>query len=93
MTEEEVIQKLKDEGYDKVYAYSAEPNEDDPEHSHEFDTKVHVISGEIGIRKLDGDRITDYKLKAGDECEVLRNTKHEALCGPEGCRYIVAEKH
>ena len=93
MTEEEVIKKLESEGYDKVWPYDAEPNEIDDEHDHDFDTKLHILSGEIRIKKLSGGVITDFLLKKGDEIEILRNQAHSAKVGAGGCRYVVAERH
>ena len=93
MTEKEVIKRLESEGYNKVWAYGAEPNEVDDEHDHNFDTKLHVLSGEIRIKKLSDGMIMDFLLKKGDEIEIPRNQLHSARVGGDGCRYIVAERH
>lgn len=93
MTEEEIIKRLEGEGYDKVWSYDAEPNEIDEEHDHGFDTKLHILSGEVRIKKLQGGAITDFLLKQEDQIEIPRHQVHSAKVGPEGCRYIVAERH
>lgn len=93
MSEQDISKDLQQQGYDPVYTWDAEPNEDDPEHEHEFDTKLHVLSGSIRVKVLNGDRIEDYKLVAGSKLEIVRNKRHSAVAGPEGCKYIVAEKH
>jgi hypothetical protein len=73
--------------------YEAEPDEVDEEHKHDYDTRLHVLSGQIRIKVLEGEMITDFLLKTGDEKEILRNQLHSAKTGAGGCRYIVAEKH
>lgn len=93
MTEKEITTNLESEGYDKVWIYDAEPNEIDEEHSHDYDTKLHILSGEIRIKKLAGGAVTDFLLKKGDQIEIPRNQSHSAKVGAEGCRYIVAERH
>jgi quercetin dioxygenase-like cupin family protein len=92
-TEEAVIERMKSEGYDNVYAYTAEPGEVDEEHHHDFDTKLYVMSGKIRIKILVGGALTDFALKEGDEKEIPRGQKHSAVVGTEGCRYVVAERH
>ncbi|HUO50106.1 MAG TPA: hypothetical protein VMU25_00830 [Candidatus Paceibacterota bacterium] len=93
MTEEEIIKKFGSEGYDKVWLYNAEPNEVDDEHNHDFDTKLHILSGEIRIKRLSGGAIMDFHLRKGEEIEIPRGQFHSAKVGAHGCRYIVAEKH
>lgn len=93
MTEEVIIEKLRAEGYDKVWPYDAEPNEMDDEHDHDFDTKLHILSGEIRIQRLSGGEITDFLLKRGQEIEIPRKQRHSAKVGANGSRYIVAERH
>jgi quercetin dioxygenase-like cupin family protein len=92
MTEEEIIKKLEAEGYDKVWSYDAEPDEVDEEHDHDFDTKLHILSGEIRIKRLSGGSIMDFLIKEGDEIEIPRKQLHSAKVGADGCRYIVAER-
>lgn len=93
MTEEEIIKKLESEGYEKVWPYDAESNEVDDEHDHDFDTKLHILSGDIRIKRLSGGAIMDFHLKEGEEIEIPRGQLHSAKVGAGGCRYIVAERH
>lgn len=86
----ETIHSLQSQGYDPVYVWDGKPNEVDEEHSHEFETKLHVLEGEIHL-KITGDK--DYTLKSGDELDIPKGQIHSAITGPEGCKYIVAEKH
>ncbi len=93
MSEELIINKLEAEGYNPVWPYTAEPDEVDEEHDHEFDTKLHILSGEIRVKTLSNGLITDFLLTEGDEIEIPRKQLHEAKVGTQGCRYIVAERH
>ncbi len=92
-TEEEVISELQSQGYDKVYVWNAEPDEIDDEHSHDFDTKLYILDGQIRLKVLIDDVITDLKLNSENELLVTRGQIHSAVAGSEGCRYVVAEKH
>lgn len=93
MTEEEIIKKFEEEGFDKVWTYDAEAGEVDEEHDHDFDTKLHVLSGEIKVKKLSGGAIMDFLLRKGDEIEIPRKQLHSARVGAVGSRYVVAERH
>jgi quercetin dioxygenase-like cupin family protein len=87
--EQEKIEALRRKGFDPVYAWDAEPGEEDPDHTHPFDTRLEMLSGEMLVR-LEG---KDELLKAGDEAFIPREKIHYAKAGAQGCRYIVAERH
>lgn len=89
MNESEHIEQLKSKRFDPVYVWNAEPNEEDLEHTHRFDTKLVILDGEITIGMDGGSSI----LKAGDVIEIPKDKLHSGLAGPTGCKYIVAEKH
>lgn len=89
MTPEEHIELLKAQGFDKVYVWDATPGEEDAEHSHEFDTKLVILDGDLALTM----RGTTTLLKEKDEFEIPRNEKHAAVVGARGCSYIVAERH
>ncbi len=93
MTEQEIIKKLQSEGYDNAQVYHSDPGEISEEHSHDYDTKIYILSGEIRVKILEAKVITDYLLKAGDEKEIFANQPYSAKVGSEGCHYVVAEKH
>lgn len=93
MIEEEIIKRFEAEGYDKVWIYDAKPEEVDEEHDHNFDTKLHILSGKIKLKKSSGKVTTDFFLTEGDEIEVPRHHIHSAKVGMEGCRYVVAERY
>ncbi len=86
---EEKIEALRQKGYEPVYAWEAEPNEEDPDHAHAFDTHLLVREGEIEIR-MDERSVV---LKSGDEIDIPRDKVHYGKAGTRGCKYIVAEKH
>lgn len=91
--EQEIIERLKSEDFDHVWAYEAEPNEMDEEHEHDYDTKLYILHGYIRVKRLVGGAVADLRLESGNEIEIPRHQKHSAQAGPEGCRYVVAEKH
>lgn len=82
--EQETINRLLSDGYQKAYTWDAAPGELDPEHQHDFDTKLVILSGEICI--------SGVVYKAGDEIVIPHHQLHEAKAGSSGCRYIVGEK-
>lgn len=93
MDEQKEIERLEAEGYDKVWVYEARPGEVDEEHRHEYDTKLVILKGAIGIASELGGVITHMRYKTGNEVIIPRNTLHSAKAAAEGCRYIIAEKH
>lgn len=93
MDEIKEIEKLKAEGYDKVWVYQAEPNEVEEEHSHDYDTKLIILAGAINITSILDGAVTNIQYLAGSEVIIPRENLHSAKVNAEGCRYIVAEKH
>lgn len=93
MNELNEIEKLKSEGYNKVWVYEAEPGEVDDEHSHGYDTKLVILKGGINITSEINGVIVNMQYNTGDEIFIPRNKPHSAKVEPEGCRYIVAEKY
>jgi quercetin dioxygenase-like cupin family protein len=90
---EELVRKLEAEGYDKVFVYDAPPGDFDEEHTHDFDTKLVILDGEIQI-KMDANKIlSNFVYKKGREVTIPRHSPHETKAGPHGCRYIVAERY
>jgi quercetin dioxygenase-like cupin family protein len=89
MNEADIVKELEAEGFDKVYVWAAEPGEEDPEHTHPFDTRLVVIEGDIRIT-MNGDVHT---LSPGESFDIPHDMPHEGHAGMKGCRYAVAEKH
>ena len=94
VNEKQRIEELKQQGYAKVYVWHASPFEEDHEHTHPFDVHLEVVSGEIEIG-ISGAESAGAKnlLRAGDQFNIPRETKHTGKAGAQGCEYIVAEKH
>ena len=92
MDEQKIIEKLKSEGWNNVGVYEDGSNEVDEEHKHDYDTILHIISGDIKITILENNIITDYGLKVGDEKIIFKNQLHSAKTGEKGCRYVVGER-
>ena len=83
------IKELKNKGYDRIYIWDAEPNEEDLDHKHTYDTHLIVLEGNIEIRKDSKSMV----LKPGDEMDIPREKIHYGKAGVKGCKYIVAERH
>jgi quercetin dioxygenase-like cupin family protein len=64
------------------------PNHVNPDHVHEFDARVMVLTGEITITR-DGMPII---YRAGDSCAVPRGHPHAERAGPEGVCYIAGRR-
>jgi quercetin dioxygenase-like cupin family protein len=64
-------------------------SEEDLDHTHDYDTVIHVISGEVLVRTQG----IEKTLRSGDEMFIPRNQTHYSKVGGNGCRYVVAEKH
>ncbi|MDP6707649.1 MAG: cupin domain-containing protein [Alphaproteobacteria bacterium] len=59
-----------------------------PDHTHPFDARVFVLSGEITIAR-DGQAQT---YGAGDWCAVDRDTVHAEAVGPEDVVYVAGRR-
>ncbi|MBX4212229.1 hypothetical protein KW787_02105 [Candidatus Pacearchaeota archaeon] len=88
MDNEEIMRKLKEEGFVEVYEWIDEPNKFYSPHSHEEETKLVITDGEMVMKTNSKDII----LKKGSFVHLKRNQVHEALVGPNGCKYVVGEK-
>ena len=87
MDEEKLMEKLKEEGFERVYVWEDSPNAYHPNHTHSTETAHIIVKGAIDI-VLYG---KTYKLKEGDCLDVPANKVHSARVGKEGCRYIIGE--
>jgi quercetin dioxygenase-like cupin family protein len=88
MTDEQGIKILQEENCKNVYVWNAQPHEDDPTHSHPYDTALLVLEGEILI-KMNNQII---KLEPEDRLEIPKGVVHSAKAGQEGCKYVVGKK-
>jgi len=92
MNEQGIINQMKMEGYEPVYVWQAQPGELDAEHSHDFETKLYVLEGEINIKIIA--EVAEARTFGVNEWIVVpKGQKHEGLAGKAGCKYVVGEKH
>lgn len=92
-TEGDVVMNLRKEGYDRVYVWNAKPNEVDEAHSHDFDTRLIVLEGQIEITAPINGEVVTLSHSTGSDVEIVKHTSHSAKVGSNGCRYVVAERH
>ena len=88
MTDGQAIKKLEEENCKNVYVWNASPNEDDPTHSHPYDTALIVLEGELLV-KMNGQVL---KLEVEDRADIPKGVVHSARAGAEGCKYVVGKK-
>ena len=76
-SKEQKIEELKQKGYNTVYIWNAEPNEEDSDHAHPFDTHLIILGGEIEIRSdVMGHR---NKKQLEKKIEEAKSRKEKAL--------------
>jgi quercetin dioxygenase-like cupin family protein len=81
------IAELERDSYEIVEREMA-PNHVNPEHAHEFDARVMVLTGEITITR-DGTATT---YRAGDSCAVPADCRHAEQVGPAGVSDIAGRR-
>jgi len=87
-SEKQKIEELKKQGYKEVTVWDTVTDYGQRDHSHPFDTYIFILDGEIEISI--GGKISI--LKSDDEARIPKDILHHAKLGPNGCRYITAEK-
>jgi quercetin dioxygenase-like cupin family protein len=87
MNQSEFEADLLREGYQVVYNGYL-PNQNNPEHVHNWDARLMVIGGEITITR-DGKAET---FRSGDCCVVPANYPHTEQAGPQGVAYIAGRR-
>jgi len=88
MTEKELAEKLKREGFSHTYVWQDGPGVFYPGHTHPTKTAHIILSGEMTLT-MNG-RTETYR--AGTRCDVPAGTVHSAKMGPQGCRYLIGER-
>lgn len=88
MNERESRLQLQKEGFGHTCIWQDGPNAFYPEHTHNMETAHIILSGEMTLRMNDG--VVTYR--AGERCDVPAGAVHSAKMGPEGCRYLIAER-
>jgi hypothetical protein len=61
-------------------------------HSHPFDAKALVVSGELWLTVGGGAEKQTQHLTAGQRFELARNIPHDERYGPEGATFWVARR-
>jgi quercetin dioxygenase-like cupin family protein len=84
------------EGYTEVIVREWPPLTVLDTHSHPFDAKALVVSGElwltVGTHTSSGAEKQTQHLTAGQRFELARNTPHDERYGPEGATFWVARR-
>lgn len=88
MTEEELSQQLKSEGFRTTYAWQDGPHAFYPEHTHPSETAHIVLDGELALTMNGSTRV----YRAGERCDVPSGAVHSARMGAKGCRYLIGER-
>lgn len=88
MDERQLRRQLQQEGFRHTYAWQDGPHTCYPDHTHQTETARIVLSGEMTLR-MNGLSAT---YGVGARCDVPAGTVHSAKMGPQGCRYLIAER-
>jgi len=82
-------EELRRDGFGDVETKSVEGNKCVGNHSHPFDVRAKVLSGEITLT-FDG---ASHTYRAGDVFTMTAGCEHAELCGPAGITYTVGRRH
>jgi quercetin dioxygenase-like cupin family protein len=88
MDEKELENKLRKEGFTRVYVWEDRPHAFYPDHTHGTITAHIILDGEMTVTS-EG---TTKTYKTGERFDVSAGTVHSAKIGSNGCRYIIGEK-
>jgi quercetin dioxygenase-like cupin family protein len=88
MDEKSLATQLRKEGFSHTYVWEDGPNAHYPDHTHAEETAHIVLHGEMALTM--GGHTQTYR--AGQRCDVPAGAVHSARMGPQGCRYLIAER-
>jgi quercetin dioxygenase-like cupin family protein len=88
MKEQEIMRKLREEGFSQTYVWEDWPNASYAEHTHASETAHVILKGELTL-SMAGETKT---FREGERCDVPAGTVHSAKMGSRGCRYIIGER-
>jgi mannose-6-phosphate isomerase-like protein (cupin superfamily) len=88
MNEAHLIAELVGEGFSHTYVWEDVPNARYPNHTHGVETAHIILSGEMTLT-MDG---VSKTFREGERAEVPAGARHSARMGPQGCRYLIAER-
>jgi quercetin dioxygenase-like cupin family protein len=81
--------ELARDGFDEVDTRSMEPNLYNPPHSHPFEVRALMITGELTLGWDDQQRT----FGPGEIFTMAAGCRHTEWFGPEGASYVVGRKH
>ncbi len=87
MAAEEILNKLKKEGYKEVYVWEDTPKFVYDKHCHEYETKLVMLAGSMTLW-IDDNKI---EFNSGDELIIPAWKYHSANVGDKGAKYVVGE--
>jgi quercetin dioxygenase-like cupin family protein len=87
MHEQEIMKKLREEGFSQTYVREDSPNASYPEHTHLTETAHVILRGELTLQ-MAGETKT---FREGERCDVPAGAVHSAKMGSHGCRYVIGE--
>lgn len=79
---------LEREGFSHLFVWFDAPGHIYPDHTHAGLTAHIILDGEMTLT-TNGESRT---LRVGERCDVPAGAVHSARIGPQGCRYLIAEK-
>jgi len=88
MSETDLIDQLRREGFLRTFIWEDVPNARYPDHTHETETAHIILQGEMTVH-MAGQSSTH---REGDRCDVPAGAVHSAIMGPAGCRYLIGER-
>jgi mannose-6-phosphate isomerase-like protein (cupin superfamily) len=88
MEENDLAEQLILEGYAHLYVREDGPDLEYGEHTHRAESAHIILKGEMSMT-MHGETKTYRK---GERCDLPAGIMHSARTGPEGCRYLIAER-
>jgi quercetin dioxygenase-like cupin family protein len=89
VNEQEIMGKLREEGFSNSYVWEDWPNAIYPEHTHASETAHVVLKGELTLSMAGSETRT---FREGERCDVPAGAVHSAKIGSRGCRYVIGER-
>lgn len=77
--------RLAQEGFIQQFVLVRPPGDVRPPHAHYFDSEVHVLRGELTVRRRDREDV----LTEGQNCRVAAGEEHEERTGRNGATLLV----
>lgn len=84
---EQYKKTLQDEGFPVVYEWFDEAETIYEKHEHQDKVSFYIVEGNLTMNFQD----KSIELKKGDRFDVPPKTKHSAVVGGDGCRYVVGQ--